>query len=58
MENQNNQKPKKTLISLPTEELNSLREMQGLFLQQYGFKPTYSQAISLLVKFWTENKKD
>ena len=44
MENQNNQKPKKTLISLPR-ELNSLREMQGLFLQQYGFKPTYSQAM-------------
>ena len=53
-----NQKPKKTLISLPTQELDRLREMQDLFLQQYGFRPTYSQAISLLVKFWVENKKD
>tara|TARA_A100001201_G_C4032167_1_gene183987 strand:+ start:202 stop:369 length:168 start_codon:yes stop_codon:yes gene_type:complete len=53
-----NQKPKKSLIYLNNEEVKSLRNMQDLFLQQYGFKPTYSQAVSLLVKFWIENKKD
>ena len=56
MENQNNEKYKRTVISLPTEELESLREMQSAFLQKYGFKPTYPQAISWLVKFWSDNK--
>lgn len=57
MENQNNQN-KRTVISLRTQELEALREMQSAFLQEYGFKPTYPQAISWLVKFWSENKKD
>ena len=54
MEN-NTQTPDRSIVSLKSEDISALKEVQTVFQERVGVKLTYSQMVRMLTKFWLEN---
>tara|TARA_Y100000356_G_C11113430_1_gene210847 strand:+ start:425 stop:604 length:180 start_codon:yes stop_codon:yes gene_type:complete len=54
MEN-NTKNPDRSIVSLKSEDISALKEVQTVFQERVGVKLTYSQMVRMLTKFWLEN---